>query len=207
MADYTQIIGWIKKQEGGLSKAKTDSASSHPVPDGSGFHTNKGVTWKTFESLGPKLGYSATPKLFYAMPDDIWGKIFKQGYWDVIRGDQIKSQALADTLADFAWGSGGGRAIQQLQKYLKLPQTSRMDDATLRAINSADERTLHTGFSAYKQAWYLSLPHQEANYAGWKNRLRSLYSVTVAKLGTSGSIVTVALLGTGLFVLLYLYSK
>ena len=91
MADYRQITGWIKKWEGGLSKSKSDYASKFPVPDGSSYHTNEGVTWKTFETLAPKLSYSATPQLFYAMPDDVWGKIFKYGYWDVI--SEMRSRA------------------------------------------------------------------------------------------------------------------
>ena len=215
MADYRQITGWIKKWEGGLSKSKSDYASKFPVPDGSGYHTNEGVTWKTFETLAPKLSYSATPQLFYAMPDDVWGKIFKYGFWDVTRGDEIKSQAIAETLADWAWASGSGIAILQLQGLLflqtqlaairaqalaekrslsqllsaqlhKVGVTSyAMDNKTLSTLNSADEKTFHETFSYYKQDWYLSLPGQQANYAGWKNRLGDLYNVTQQKLITA----------------------
>lgn len=211
MADYKQITSFIRKWEGGLSKSKTDTASSYPVPDGSGNHTNKGITWKTFESLAPKLGYKATPQLFYAMPDDIWGKIFKQGYWDVIRGDEIKSQAIAETLIDFAWNAGPGRAVQQLQKYLGLPVTFRMDNVTLLRINNANEQALHEGFSERKKAWYKGLKNQQANQAGWKKRLDDLYTVTKEKLGKLGNGKTILLVGLGFGMLMlgisYLNSK
>jgi len=198
MADHRQITSFIRKWEGGLSKSKKDSASADPVPDGSGYHTNKGITWKTFKSLAPKLGYIATPKLFYGMPDEIWDKIFKYGYWNVIRGDEIKSQAVADTLVDYAWNAGPGRAIQQLQKYLGLPQNNRMDNATLAAVNRANEQALHEGFSKYKEAWYKSL-HQSANEAGWMNRLDDLYAVTRKKLADLGANKTVLMLvGVGI---------
>jgi len=198
MADHRQITSFIRKWEGGLSKSKNDSASADPVPDGSGYHTNKGITWRTFKSLAPKLGYIATPNLFYAMPDEIWDKIFKYGYWNVIRGDEIKSQAVADTLVDYAWNAGPGRAIQQLQKYLGLPQNNRMDNATLAAVNRANEQALHEGFSKYKEAWYKSL-HQSANEAGWMNRLDDLYAVTRKKLADLGANKTVLMLvGVGI---------
>lgn len=207
MADYKQITSFIKKWEGGLSKAKTDTASAYPVPDGSGYHTNKGVTWKTFITLAPKLGYTATPKLFYDMPDDVWGKIFKSSYWDVVRGDEIKSQAIADTLVDFAWGAGPARAVTELQRFLKVRVSGHLDDATLRALNQADEQSVHAGFSAYKQNWYLSLPNQQANYAGWKRRLTDLYNVTIKKLGTGGTIATLVLITAAGLGLLYLITN
>ena len=45
MADYRLIIPFIKSKEGGLSKETSDTASADKVPDGSGYHTNKGITW------------------------------------------------------------------------------------------------------------------------------------------------------------------
>jgi lysozyme family protein len=222
MADYRQITGWIRKWEGGLSKSKSDYFSKFPVPDGSGYHTNKGITWKTFETLAPKLGYIATPQLFYAMPDDIWGKIFKYGYWDVIHGDQITSQAIAETLVDWAWASGAGIAIIQLQGLLFLPTqlatikvqalaekrsfsqllsaqllkigvaSYTMDTRTLATLNNANEKNFHEILSNYKQAWYLSLPGQQANYAGWKNRLVDLYNTTRHKI--TGAVLGIAFL-------------
>jgi hypothetical protein len=71
MADFTRIIPIIKQWEGGKSKAKTDRASAFPVPDGSGYHTNKGVTWETFLGSAKKVGYSPTIENFYKMPDSI----------------------------------------------------------------------------------------------------------------------------------------
>lgn len=205
MANYKAIIPFIRKVEGGLSKAKTDSASSYPVPDGSGYHTNKGITWKTLESWKVRLGIMDPPSLiktFYSMPDDVWEKIYKWGYWDPIQGDRITSQALADTLVDWAWGAGPGRAIQKLQQFLKLPQTNKMNEATLQALNNAtttnEAKFLHD-FSAYKKAWYLSLKNQEANYAGWANRLNQLYDVAKAKIGTGGTVAGGLLITGGFF--------
>jgi hypothetical protein len=43
-------LDYILKWEGGLSKHPRDSAARHPLPDGSGYHTNKGITWRVFRS-------------------------------------------------------------------------------------------------------------------------------------------------------------
>ena len=44
-------LDYILKWEGGLSKHPRDSAARHPLPDGSGYHTNKGITWRVFRSI------------------------------------------------------------------------------------------------------------------------------------------------------------
>lgn len=181
MADYRNIIAFIKEKEGGLSHNQNDSARFDPVPDGTGTHTNKGITWKTFKAMAFLAQYEPTSELFYKMPDDIWGKIFKIGYWDKIWGDKIISQSIANTWVDWAWGSGPGTAVYKMQQFLGSVADHRMGPNTLDAVNtysSKDDREFNKRFSDYKLAWYLSLPNQEANYAGWKNRLTSLYAVT-----------------------------
>lgn len=205
MANYLDIVPFIRKAEGGLSKAKTDTASKDPVPDGSGYHTNKGVTWTTFKSFQSRLGIKTTAdliKMFYAMPDSVWLMIYKTGYWDVIKGDQIKSQAFADTLVDWAYAAGPGRAIQKTQQFFNLPVTYKMDEATLKAINSImpNEAAIVKKFSDYKKNWYLSLPNQQANYKGWANRLDALYSTVSKKISQTvkENPVSVGLIGVGL---------
>jgi lysozyme family protein len=97
MANFNQVnLKYIKRWEGGLSKDPKDKASAFPVPDGSGHHTNKGVTWATFTGLASEVGYKATPQLFYNMPDNIWLAIYKIGYWNPVQGDKINSQGIAE---------------------------------------------------------------------------------------------------------------
>lgn len=181
MADYKNSVPFLLKWEGGLSHSQNDSAKSDPVPDGSGTHTNKGVTWKVFKAYAFQLSYEPTIELFYQMPPDIWGKIFKIGYWNNISGDSIASQAIANTLADWAWGSGPGTAVFKMQEFLGIKADYKMGPITLDTINErsrADDQTFNRDFSAYKLTWYLSLPGQEPNYKGWANRLNDLSELT-----------------------------
>lgn len=190
MADYRKIVPLLKDVEAGLSKATTDKAHLDPVPDGSGNHTNKGITWTTFKAAAPKCGFVATPELFYAMPDYVWGAIFKGLYWDKIAGDKINSQAIADTMVDWAYLSGPGTVVRKMQQFLKLQADGMIGPVTLNAINTAynfglasqTEREFNDSFSAYKIKWLISLPDEEENYEGWKNRCARIHKFTDSEI-------------------------
>lgn len=185
MANYKNIIPLIREVEGGLSKSKADTASNHPVPDGSGYHTNKGITWQTFQSVAPKCGYLPGVSLFYSMPDYVWEAIFKNIFWDGVKGDLIESQAIADTLTDWAWASGPGTACKKMQQFLKVNADGVFGPISLKAINDrarVSERLFNNEFSDYKLNWYLTLPNQEANYTGWKNRLTRIHEFTNSQI-------------------------
>lgn len=219
MANYTNIIPFILKEEGGLSKSTSDTASKDPVPDGKGYHTNKGITWTVFKSFMSKLGISNIQEAinrFYAMSQNDWVTIFKTDYWDYIKGDQINSQGAADTLVDWAWGAGPGTAVKKLQQFLNkwLPEHGApnpalavdggVGNATLTALNSAtriNEKQFVADFSDYKKAWYLSLPNQSANYKGWASRLDNLKKFALSNTGTAviGSLIFAAAMLTFFF--------
>jgi lysozyme family protein len=177
MANYKNIIPFFRKKEGGLSKAITDAARAHPVPDGSGYHTNKGITWQTWSSV---FGTDAdSVKRFYAMSDADWETIYKKYYWDSIMGDQINSQRIADTMVNWVWGSGQYWPVSNLQKILGINADGSFGNQTLQAVNSADESSLYNELKTTSFNWFTQLGNQPAyaaNKAGWLNRLNSLAS-------------------------------
>lgn len=122
MAKYDSAIPYIQKAEGGLSRATTDSASKYPSPyvhNGlTGWHTNRGITYQTFEALSKDGGYTNNQENFIKMPDSIWLKIYRTGFWDAMKGDKYNSQAIANAVVDFAWASGTGGATKSLIKFL-----------------------------------------------------------------------------------------
>lgn len=152
MAQITQkYIDAIKKYEGGLTADLKDPASKNPSncgkdKNGNPYHTNKGVTWASFQALAPKLGYTADCNTFMTMPDAVWIKIFKNGYWDPVQLDSVNSNGLAYLLADFSWGSGPGYVKPFLNNFLKtnyninatdtVSQNKALNDLT--AKNEAD---------------------------------------------------------------------
>lgn len=181
MADHGHIIPFIRKWEGGKSRAATDLASRQRLPaELDGVHTNKGVTWTTFLAAAGACGYEPTAKLFLKMPDEIWERIWKREYWDAVRGDEIQSQAAADAVAWWRWMSGaeGTRRVQRVLNAgfgAKLTADGVVGPMTLAAINAVKPERLTREILLARSAHYGEIvranPGQIANVHGWMNGL------------------------------------
>lgn len=179
MASVSHIRPLIIKWEGGLSRDTADNASSMPAPwpykGLTGWHTNKGVTYKTFVALAPKLGYAVTPENFFLMPDAIWDAIFKNGYWDPWYLDKMNSQAIADLIANNAWGSGVNGSFQSIRKYLATKGytvNSRLE--AVEAINKLsflNEEQTFLELIKWREDFFRSLADFPRFGKGWLNRL------------------------------------
>lgn len=186
MADINKVnFEYIEKWEGGKSRDKKDPASKFPVPDGSGYHTNIGITWQAFVANAPALKYTPTPELFYKMPKDIWLAIYHNGYWSSVQGDKINSQAIAELIADWGWGSGPGTATSQVQAYLKKqgivqPVTGFFGPVTVDNLNTyikkVGEKTAFEGIYLSRVRFLNSLSNFKIYGIGWMNRMRDFYA-------------------------------
>jgi lysozyme family protein len=218
MADYKNIISFIKTKEGGKSSATTDTASRNPSPCGNGsngkpYHTNKGVTWSTFSSNASSLGYSASCSNFLNMPDEIWGKIYKQSYWNPMQGDRIKNQAIANTFVEMAWGSGIGGATKFLKQFFTKYYNKSFDNITqiVDYVNKLDNEgkspELFEKLYDFRGDKYVSL-NQPSNLKGWMNRLDSFYALNKPYALSNGNKLSL-LAGIGLIALggAYLYVR
>tara|TARA_R110000868_G_scaffold362623_11_gene624790 strand:+ start:150 stop:875 length:726 start_codon:yes stop_codon:yes gene_type:complete len=178
MADYRQIIPMFKEKEGGLSKATTDTQSKNPSPCTHNgltgvWHTNKGVAYSTFKSLAPKLGYEASCKNFLEMPTEIWGKVFKNGFWDIWGLDNMKSQPIANTIVWWSWGSGNGGATTSFKKFLSnkgINVSSRSEIVReLDKLAEIDDNKLFDELTAHRLNFYATRSTAKANLRGWTN--------------------------------------
>lgn len=204
MATYESAIPYIKKSEGGLSRATTDTASKKPAPFNykgqTGWHTNRGITWETFNSLASQLGYAPSADNFFKMPDDIWLKIYKGGYWNPMQGDRYDSQPIANAIVDFAWAGGVGGSTNALIKYLASKNIKA--DGVITISQGLNELTKKDGEKKafndlidYRKAWFISL-NQPANTGGWLSRMEelrkqgsSLIKETIQKVGEATETV------------------
>ena len=197
MAQIKEIIPFTYKWEGGLSRATTDKASKNPSPyvykGVSGWHTNKGVTYSTFKSLAPKLGYKDTSDNFLTMPEDIWLKIAKNGYWDIINLDALKSQAIANIMFSWMWGSGYAWR-NRVQKYLQSKGISWSISDLKGLPNKLNELSEKQGekltfdeLLEQKKQFLLSLG-QPANEKGWLRRLEDLKNYSYTLIGKTAEV-------------------
>lgn len=203
MANHKNLIGFTKLAEGGLSRTKSDSASANPSgclitykgQTASDWHTNKGITWTTFKASS-NVGYQPSCPNFEKMPEDIWLKIFKQKYWDKFYLDEYKSQAIADMIVSWSWGSGVGGAYRQLAKFLNANYgtnypTGVSDYSSDRAksmrdkfneLSGKDEREVYDKLVEAKKQFLISL-NQPQNLTGWLSRLDKLYQYSIGSIG------------------------
>lgn len=201
MADHRNQIEFIKKWEGGLSNDPRDiGPASYPAPcvyNGQvGWHTNKGIIYRTFE-MNAKLGYNPSCANFFAMPDYIWLKIFKHGFWDKFLLDSYRSQSIADIIVSFAWGSGIGGAHRQLAKFLNANYGSNLPITTssyslenagkIRELfhkitkTAIGEKRVQEKLIEHYRQFYISL-NNPTYIRGWLNRLNELNEFTYASL-------------------------
>lgn len=201
MASFTTAIPFIKAAEGRLSRATTDTASRHPAPwpyrGQTGWHTNKGITYSTFVSLAPKLGYAISPENFFLMPEALWQRIFKAGFWDVVKCDQIRSEVLAIALVDYAFNFGPTGAESRIQIWLKKQYriVAKSPDTVATALNklsAKDEKGFFQAFIAHRRDAYQKL-NQPDNEEGWLERMDKLEEEGLAFLSkNSPALATTA---------------
>lgn len=195
MAIFGQtIISFTYAKEGGLSRAKTDKASKNPAPycykGICDYHTNKGITWTTFLDSSKKLGFEASANNFFTMPALIWEKIAKIIYWDSIRLNSLKSDAIAWILFSFRWGSGYAW-MPRISKYLKTKNIvwtgaywssgklriatdyKEISDKINLLIEKQGEQKTFDELIEQKRLYLVGL-NQPANIEGWLNRLNDL---------------------------------
>lgn len=188
----SKIVNFFMKWEGGLSRDVKDAASSYPNPlkhDGQyGWHTNKGITFATWQQYKGKKANRA----FFEMTEEDVEYIFKKGYWDKVKGDDIKFDSIATCLVSWAWGSGSYGATCQLQRMLLKenhnigPVDGIIGKKTLKAVNSYDEVELFDLMVKTRESFfrYISNPDRARSHSqkkqftnnqrflrGWLNRL------------------------------------
>ena len=112
-AQFQQFVKHILSFEGGLSKDPRDTAVRY-APFPGAYHTNKGVTYAAFTSLGPKIGVTPiTYDHFVKLTDAEVGKFIYE-YYKSINGDKLPG-SVGLSVTEAAWGSGPVPAIKQLQ--------------------------------------------------------------------------------------------
>ena len=217
MANYKNIVPFIRISEGGVGSDPKDSASKNPSPcgkkNGYPIHTNKGIQWATFKGLASKGGYTANCDNFIKMPDDIWYKVYKTGFWDVIKGDKIQNQAIANVFVEMNWGSGLGCSdftkcksgtIPFLNQFFKINYNKNLDsvDEFVDFVNQLDNEgktpELFEKLNSFRAEKYAKMPTANAHLKGWLNRLNAFYVLNkpyaISKTTKTTTTITVGVL-------------
>lgn len=168
MADPKKLIPFILKWEGGFVND----------PDDLGGATNKGITIGTFGEYKKRKGLpSPTVQELKNLSENEWYEIFKTMYWDRWRGDEIKSQSVANILVDWVWASGV-HGIRRPQAILGVLVDGIVGAKTIAALNAAYPDRLFEAIKADRAKFIDEIckarPKNEKYRKGWMNRINAL---------------------------------
>lgn len=160
---------FILKWEGGFVNDPLDRGGA----------TNKGITIGTFRTF---YGPDATVDQLKSITEEQWLHIFRTGYWNPWRADEISNQSIANICVDWAWASGTRTSIKAVQQLLGVSVDGVVGVRTLAAINGADSRILFEQIHAARMTFVDRIvardPSQSRFIKGWKNRINDIkYSV------------------------------
>lgn len=161
MADYKKLIPITLKWEGGYA-GNIDGMVC----------TMKGVTLATYKQYYGKL---KTCKDLKNISDEEWETIFKCGFWDKWKADQIKNQSIANLLVDWCWGSGVW-GIKYPQAVLGVKVDGKVGPKTLAAINNhPNPKKLFEDLWERRKKHFEDIARRDKSKAkflvGWLNRL------------------------------------
>lgn len=165
MAKAEKLMAFIHKWEGGFANNPNDGGGC----------TMKGITLSTYRDY---YGRHKTCNDLKYITDEEWLHIFKDGYWDMCRADEIDSQIIANIIVDWAWMSGVKTAVKKVQKILNVDVDGVIGKNTLYAINKCNEEILFNDIYNERVKFYTNIvedkPSQKIFLNGWLNRLNDI---------------------------------
>ena len=161
MASFDIAITKTLANEGGAAYTET--------PGDTGGATKYGISQKSYPTLNIK-----------ALTEDEAKSIYKRDYWDKIKGDDIKSQYVAESIFDYAVNAGVGTAIKAAQEaaamvtHANVTADGVIGPKSLAAINSADEWHFQAVYALQKITRYAAICNKNRDQSkfllGWVNR-------------------------------------
>jgi lysozyme family protein len=179
MANINKLIPLILKWEGGYVNDPADS----------GGPTKAGVTLKTWMAQGCDKdgdGDIDIDDLKLITRDDVINRILRPHYWNRWKADEIRSQALANILVDWVWGSGR-YGITVPQGILAVKQDGIVGAKTIQALNNyPDQEALFDKIKQMRKAFFnmicINCPAKKRFLKGWLNRLEDFKWIPVLLL-------------------------
>ena len=158
-ANFAAALSAVLLHEGGWANNPKD-------PGGA---TMKGVTLATYRRYRP----GATKEQLRNISDEELRTIYRDGYWDEVRGDDLPSGIDFATF-DFAVNSGPSRAAKFLQRVLGVTQDGVIGPVTLSAAQSANPEAVIRHLCDQRLAWLQTLSTFATFGKGWTRRVQEV---------------------------------
>jgi len=172
---YNQALSAVLREEGG----KVDD------PRDPGGRTNQGIIQRVYDTYRQRKGLAKRD--VYVMDDAERDEIYRQSYWNLIKGDDLPPGIDLATL-DGAVNSGVSRGVKWLQQALGVPADGVIGPATLHAAQTASEpEKVIIDMMDRRLAFVKSLKTWKTFGKGWSARIRRIEEQATAM--ARGSLV------------------
>jgi len=136
-------------------------------PDDPGGRTNHGITQRVYEKF---LGEDVTEEEMKDMPLEDVFSIYKDDYWDRVRGDELPS-GVDLCVFDWAVNSGVSQASKALQRVLGVLDDGIIGSRTVAAVcDQRDPAQVVEAISQKREDFYRSLRTFDTFGRGWLRR-------------------------------------
>ena len=163
MADFNPAFEKMISDEGGYQLID--------IPGDRGGQTYAGIArkpnpdWKGWQFIDRKDFGSATPLV---------REFYKSNFWDRVRGDDIKEQAIAETIFNFAVNTGVGVASKLSQLIVGVTPDGAIGPKTLERLNICTAEKFVPAYTLAKIQRYVNICMKDRSQSkfllGWTRR-------------------------------------
>ena len=164
MAEFDPSFETMIRNEGGfkLHEVENDRGGLTYAGIAQNFHP----TWPGWEKL---KNNPDDPEITQLVKD-----FYKDQYWDRVKGDLIESQAIAESIFDFAVNAGIKTSSKLAQIVVDATPDGIIGKKTVAKINAYDEALFISNFALSKIARYANIVNKNRSQSkfllGWINR-------------------------------------
>jgi lysozyme family protein len=166
---FDRALAAVLIHEGGYSNNPRD-------PGGA---TNKGITQRVYDDW--RRGQGAQPRSVQMIADAEVAAIYKQNYWDKVRGDDLPA-GVGYAVFDFAVNSGVSRAAKFLQAAVGVAQDGVIGPATVAAAAAAPRTAIEMLMDA-RLAFLRGLETFDTFGRGWTTRCADVRCAALEMVG------------------------
>jgi lysozyme family protein len=104
-------------------------------------------------------------------------EFYRQRFWNVIRGDELRSQEIAETIFNFGVNTGTGVAVKLAQLIVGVTPDGAVGEKTVQKFNTIDGEAFKKAYALAKITRYADICNKNRSQSkfllGWINRTLS----------------------------------
>ena len=133
MANFSIAYKRTKPFEGGYANNPADRGGETYKGIARNFHKNWSG-WKVVDAYKKQAGFPKNMDKDLSLEKSV-ESFYKANFWNAIKGDQIRSQKIANNYYDMAVNAGVAGATKIMQRTLKLKQDGKVTQSLIDEIN------------------------------------------------------------------------